>query len=61
MNALTVVKPLPGQGRGALRGYRITSVVNARRQVITVLARSGREALALFSHQMGETAPKVSA
>lgn len=61
MNALTIVKHLPGHGRGALQGYRITSTLNGKRCEITVLARTGCEALALFARQMGDAAPKVAA
>lgn len=57
----TIIKHIPGQRRGALRGYSITTVLNGRRREITVLARSGRDAVALVAHQLGDLAPRVAA
>ena len=61
MNAFTICKYLPGQRRGALNGYQITTVFNGRRHKITVLARTGCEAIAPVAHQLGDLAPKVAA
>lgn len=61
MNALTIIKRAPGRARGALSGYTITSTINGQRKTITVIARNGCEALALFARQMGDAAPKVLA
>jgi hypothetical protein len=61
IDAFTIVKLLPGEGRGALRGYRITTRLNGKRREITVLARTGCEALAAVARQLGDAAPKVAA
>lgn len=60
MNALTIVKQ-SGSGRGGKRGYTVTSVINGHRKSITVIARNGCEALALFARLAGDAAPKVAA
>lgn len=61
IDAFTLIQHLPGQRRGDLSAYRIKSCFNGKRREITVLARTGRDALALFAHQMGDAAPKVAA
>lgn len=61
MIAFTIVKHLPGHARGDLRGYKITTTLNGKRREITVLARTGCEALALVARQLGDAAPRVAA
>lgn len=45
--AYAIVKHLPAQRRGDLRGFSVITRVNGRRQENTVLAHTGAEALAL--------------
>lgn len=60
-DVFTIVKYLPAEKRGALNGYRVTTTLNGRRREITVLAKTGCEALALVAHQLGDAAPRVAA
>jgi len=61
IDAFTIVKLLPNHGRGDLHGYRIVTRLNGKRREITVLARTGCEALAAVARQLGDAAPKVAA
>ena len=61
MNAYTIIKHLPGHARGDLHGYKIITRINGKRRELTVLARTGCEAIALVAHQLGDQAPKVAA
>lgn len=61
MNAFTIIKHLPGHARGDLHGYKVITLINGKRRELTVLARTGCEAIALVAHQLGDQAPKVAA
>lgn len=57
----TIVKYIPGEKRGKLNGYRIITSLGGHRKEITVLAKTGCDALMLVARQLGDADNKVAA
>ena len=50
----TLIKVQPG-GHGLLHAYQITQVVNGKRTVADVMAKTGRDALNTFARMRGQS------
>ena len=57
----TIIKCNPGEHRGRLRGYTITTIRDGVRSTYAVIALNGRQALESARNAMGETLPRSAA
>jgi hypothetical protein len=56
----TIIKHIPGGGRGKMRAYSITTVANGRRSTLDVLAMNGRAAIDLVRAASGNQKREVA-
>ncbi len=56
----TIIKHIPGAGRGKMRAYKITTVLNGKRSTLDVLALNGRAAIDLV-RAAGQQPKRVAA
>jgi hypothetical protein len=57
----TIIKCQPGEHRGRLRGYTITTIRDGVRSTYAVIALNGRQALDAARSAMVETLPRSAA